>query len=149
MRALFVGSLLLSLVTSPAAGKAQTVSEVMAGLRNGGGWVAIPIAAGEGTIRSMTIPTGGLNLSGCINVWPGHSGEWQIRAHDRVGDKTTELNATPGVGVPFSHGFGLTAQVDFDFHWSEARDTTLMMWVGLGIGGESSEEPCEPKYPTG
>jgi hypothetical protein len=149
MRALFVGSLLVSLVAFPMSGNAQTVSEVMAGLRNGGGWVAIPIAGGEGTVRSMTMPTAGLSLSGCINVWPGHSGQWEIRAHDRVADKTTELDATPGVGVPFSHDFGLTAQVDFRFHWSEARDTTLMMWVGLGNGGEGSEDACEPKYPNG
>jgi hypothetical protein len=139
---LLVTSLLLS---SSSALSAQEASDVLAGLRNGGGWVSVPIANGVGTVSTARMPTVGMTLTGCLNVWPGHSGAFEIRAHDQIADSSLVVQALPGVGVPFSHTFGRQAQIDFDFRWSEPRDTTLLLWVGLAIG-KSPQDACEPVY---
>ena len=132
------------LVTPPAL-HAQEAADVLQGLRSGGGWVRIPIEAGVGSMRTATMPTMGMTLAGCVNVWTGHSGEWEIRAHDSVTDSVLVVHVEPGVGVPFAHTFGLQAQLDFDFRWSEPRDTTLTMWVGLALG-KTREEACRPVF---
>lgn len=137
--------LVFGLLIVPAALSAQQPGEVLAGLRNGGGWVTVPIRAGVGSVSTATMPTVGMTIAGCINVWGGHSGEWEIRARDVVTDSTLVVRAVPGVGVPFSHTFGMKAQVDFAFRWSEPRDTTLMMWIGVAAG-RTTEEACQPVY---
>ena len=130
----------------PVLSEAQGVADVMGGIRDGGGWVEIPIEGGEGALSTMTMPSAGLRLAGCMTVWPGHSGEFEIRAHERILDHVLEFTAEPGVGVPFSHTFGMRAQIDFDFRWSEPRDTTLLLWIGLEFGERTTEQSCEPKY---
>lgn len=130
---------------APAAVAAQEAADIMDGLRQGGGWVRVPIQAGAGSARTMTLPSVGMTLAGCLNVWGGHSGSWEIRARDNVSAAELVVEAQPGVGVPFSHTFGFQAQVDFDFRWSEARDTTLLMWVGLAVG-RSVREACTPVF---
>ncbi|MEM7415165.1 MAG: hypothetical protein AAF389_06700 [Gemmatimonadota bacterium] len=132
----------LALPTTDAA--AQGVSEMMSGVRDGGGWVNVPIVAGEGAFKTPTIPSMAMTLRGCVNVWPGHSGSFTIEARENVGGETVRMDAEPGVGVTFEHEFGLTAQVDFDFRWSEARDTTLYLWVGVDLAGEGADSVCEP-----
>ena len=136
-------------VAAPAAllGAQDTadVADVMEGLRNGGGWVSIPIQGGVGSARTPMLPSVGITLVGCVNVWEGHSGQWEMRAHDTVTDSVLVITAEPGVGVPFSHTFGLRAQVDFDVRWSEPRDTTLLLWIGLTIG-RTIEEACRPVF---
>ena len=144
MRNSFLLTLLLLAVASPAQG--QGVADVMAGLRAGGGWVGIPIENGRGTFSTVTVPTAMLELAGCVNVWYGHSGTWEIAARENGNGGTLQITAEPGVGVPFRHDFGLKAQVDVDFRWSEPRDTTLMLWVGLDLMGETGEDACEPRY---
>lgn len=141
--------LVIACLATTVRAEGQVVSEVMSGIQNGGGWVEVPIQNGLGSMSTMTLPTIGLTLAGCITVWPGHSGSWVLGAHDRVSDATLELTAEPGVGELFSHTFGLQAQIDFDFRWSEARDTTLLMWVGLNRGGEGEDQSCEPRYAGG
>ena len=140
---------LIALVTlclvAPPALHAQEAADVLQGLRNGGGWVSIPIEAGVGSVNTATVPTMGMTLAGCLNVWAGHSGQWEIRAHDSVTDSTLVITAEPGVGVLFSHTFGLQAQLDVDFRWSEPRDTTLILWVGLALG-KTREEACRPVF---
>lgn len=142
-------ALLFVLVASPVNAAAQGIAEVMGAIRDGGGWVGIAIEDGRGSARSTALPTAGLSVAGCVNVWYGHSGEFEIRAVDRVTQEVLEIRAEPGVGVPFSHTFGVRAQVDFDFQWSEPRDTTLMLWVGMGLGRQGGSEACEPKYGGG
>lgn len=137
--------LVLALAAGPAALSAQERAEVLAGLRNGGGWVSVPIQGGVGTVSTATMPTVGMTIVGCLNVWGGHSGEWEIRARDSVTDSTMVVRLEPGVGVPFTHTFGMTAQVDVDFRWSEPRDTTLLMWIGVALG-RTTEEACQPVY---
>ena len=119
---------------------------MMMGMRNGGGWVGIPIAQGKGSFSTITLPTAAMSIAGCLNVWWGHSGSFEIRAHESVLGSNLRIQAEPGVGVPFEHDFGMTAQIDFEFEWSEPRDTTLMLWVGLDPTLEAPEEACEPQH---
>ncbi len=133
---------LLSLV-APAAARAQ-LGDVMMGVSRGGGWVGVPIVAGRGSYSTPRLPTAAMSIAGCVNVWGGHSGTWEIRAHESVLGSNLRIQATPGRGVPFAHDFGMTAQVDIEFEWSEPRDTTLMLWVGLDPTLEAPEETCEP-----
>lgn len=135
----------LAMVAIPTALVSQEAGEVLAGLRNGGGWVSVPIEGGRGSASTGTLPSVGMTVAGCLNIWGGHSGDWEIRARDTLTDSTLVVRAVPGVGVPFSHTFGMKAQVDFDFRWSEPRDTTLLMWVGLAVG-RTSEEACQPVF---
>ncbi len=138
--------LLAFLLTTAAPVKAQGIIEIMASLRDGGGWIQIPIHAGAGSFSSVTVPTAALSLAGCVNVWYGHSGTWEIEARESVLGSVVRISAEPGIGEPFEHDFGMQAQVDIDFRWSEPRDTTLIMWIGLEVGGESGEESCAPDY---
>ena len=134
------------MMVSPLSVAAQEgPTDILEGLRNGGGWVEVPIEGGVGSISTMTMPTIGMTLAGCLNVWSGHSGEFEITARDNVTDSVLTATARPGVGVPFSHTFGMQAQVDFDLRWSEPRDTTLIMWVGIAIG-RTAEEACTPVF---
>lgn len=122
------------------------VTDVLSGLRNGGGWVSIPILAGRGSFSTAHIPTMGLSVAGCVNVWPRHSGSWQFEIREQVLGSVLTIDAQPGVGVPFQHDFGMQAQVDVDFRWSENRDTTLMLWIGVSATGEINDSLCQPSY---
>lgn len=141
---LVLTALSVLVLTLPSPARGQAIAQVMTGIRDGGGWIAIPIVKGHGTFSTVTLPTAAMSLSGCVNVWYGHSGAWVIGAHERVLGSRLTIEAEPGVGVPFDHDFGMTAQVDFDFRWSEPRDTTLMLWVGLDGRGQTDRDPCDP-----
>jgi hypothetical protein len=132
-------------VSAQSAGSAG-VGQIMMGLTAGGGWVGIPIEGGKGSFSTVTVPTAAMSIAGCVNVWWGHSGSFEIRAHESVLGSNLRISAEPGVGVPFEHDFGMTAQVDIEFEWSEPRDTTLMLWVGLDPTLESPEAACEPDH---
>ena len=139
-------------IAAPSLASAQGqagVTDVLSGLRSGGGWVGVPIVAGEGSFSTVTVPTMALSIAGCVNVWYGHSGTWEIEAREKVLGSRLRIEAEPGIGVPFEHDFGMQAQVDIDFRWSEARDTTLMLWVGVDLAGEGVETVCEPDYGDG
>jgi hypothetical protein len=148
MRARLLKSLLLvALATVPAiptSVAAQGLGQVMMGMSNGGGWVGIPIQHGKGTFSTATLPTAAMSIAGCVNVWWGHSGSWEIRAHESVLGSNLRIEAEPGQGVTFEHDFGMTAQVDIEVAWSEPRDTTLMLWVGVDPTLEAPEETCDP-----
>jgi hypothetical protein len=47
--------------------------------------------------------------------------------------------------VRFAHEFGLRSQIEFDFQWSEPRDTTLFLWVGVDRADDGPDEACKPK----
>jgi hypothetical protein len=128
----------------PAALDAQALDGVMAAIRNGGGWVSVDIKGGRGSETTLPLPTMGMTLAGCVRVFDGHSGRWRITAHETIADTTIVVNAVPGRGVTFAHQFGLRSQIDVEIFWSEARDTTLFLWVGLG-DAESDPDVCIPK----
>lgn len=143
LRAGVVALLLASVHAAPAS--AQTAAGIMSGLRDGGGWVGIAIEDGRGTYTTIRLPTARMTLSGCVNVWHGHSGRWTIEARDQLSDSTLVIDAEPGIAVPFSHTFGMQTKLDFDFRWSEPRDTTLYLWVGVDTDGDGGDPPvCDP-----
>ena len=128
-----------------SSAQAQTVQEVLATIRNGGGWVTVAIESGHGTASTLMLPTMGMTLTGCVNVWEGHSGRWQIRARDTIAQDSLTLASMPGRGVRFAHEFGLRSKLEFDFEWSEPRDTTLYLWVGLDREDDGPQAACTPK----
>jgi len=145
-RALLVAAALVGF--APNAVHGQGIEAVMAAIRNGGGWVSIDIQDGRGAAKTLPMPAMGMTLNGCMQVWEGNTGRWRIRAHDTVTDKVIEASSLPGEDVPFSHEFGLRTQLDVEFIWSEPRDTTLYLWVGLG-DAEGDPDVCTPKGPSG
>jgi hypothetical protein len=144
MRPLALALLILAAGGTSTALRGQAVDAVMASIRNGGGWVSVPIEKGAGSASTVTLPAMGLTLNGCVRVWDGQSGHWTIRAHDSITGDSLVVQSDPGQGVPFTHTFGLRTQLHVDIAWSEPRDTTLFLWVGLG-GGEDTKDACTPK----
>ena len=136
---------LLLLGAAPAAARGQSILDLLQSIRDGGGWVYIDVEGGRGTWVSSALPTMELTLTGCMQVYAGHSGRWDIRARDALGDGTLEANVAGGERVPFRYRTGRRAQLAVDARWSEARDTTLVVWVGLETPG-SQRDVCEPIY---
>ncbi|HSM61566.1 MAG TPA: Rid family detoxifying hydrolase [Longimicrobiales bacterium] len=131
----------------PGTAAAQTLTDLVEGIRRGGGWIEVPIREGRGETRTAPVPTLGLTLSGCIQVWGGHSGRWSIRARDLVGEERLEVDVRPGESVPFTYSPGARAQLEVRYQWSEPRDTTLLLWVGLKTSArEGRRDPCDPLY---
>jgi hypothetical protein len=140
-----LAALLASLaLVAPGSLAAQPLDNVMTAIRDGGGWVSIAIEGGRGSATTATIPTMGLTLTGCVRVWDGHSGRWDIRARENINHGSLSARALPGQGVPFSHTFGMRSQLEVEFWWSEPRDTTLFLWVGVK-GADDSRDACVPK----
>jgi hypothetical protein len=138
----------LALCTWAVPLQAQAVGDIVNGIRNGGGWVGVPIEGGRGSIETIRLPTFGLTLSGCVHVSDRNSGVWKLEALDRLGGDRLSEEAQPGQGIEFDHTFGISAQLQFDFEWSEPRDTTLILWVGLARAGEPASSACAP-VPSG
>lgn len=112
-------------------------------LREGGRWVGVPIEDGRGTLRSQPVRTFGLPVRGCVQVWEGHSGRWDLRATDLMGAGTLDVTVEPGEQAPFRYRLGPEAQLHLEVEWSERRDTTLLVWVGVDTGARGGED-CRP-----
>ncbi|HSG07887.1 MAG TPA: hypothetical protein VLA36_06005 [Longimicrobiales bacterium] len=145
MRILAPALAALMLAASPSAGSGQSIFDLLQSIKDGGGWVYIPIEAGRGTWVSGPVPTMELTLKGCMQVYAGQSGRWDIRARDPLGDGSLEAIVTGGERVPFRYVTGPRAQLSVEARWSEARDTTLVVWVGLETPGQQ-RDVCEPVY---
>lgn len=130
---------------APAPGTAQSLTELLLGIQEGGGWVRIPVDGGEGSLRTAALPIGTLSLTGCMQVWGGHSGFWEIRARDISTGERLDLSVQPGEPRTFAYLAGAQAQLQVDVRWSEPRDTTLLLWVGLE-SPSIRRDPCEPVY---
>ncbi len=104
----------------------------------------MPIEAGRGEFRSAVLPTMGLTLNGCVAVWEGQSGNWQISARDELGGDRLEATVAPGDPVLFSYSPGPRSQLSVDFRWSESRDTTLYLWVGIDLPERRGAAACVP-----
>jgi hypothetical protein len=130
--------------TVPASAGAQTVADLLASVQRGGGWVSVPIVNGAGRVSTATVPTVGLTVAGCVHVWDGHSGHWDIEARDSYGSGHLEMSARGGESVPFRYAAGMRSQLEIDFRWSEPRDTTLFLWVGLARPNQAPEATCRP-----
>lgn len=130
--------------TPPTSAQAQSVGELMASVQRGGGWVSVPIENGIGHVSTATVPTVGLTVAGCVHVWAGHTGRWDIQARDALGEGRLRMEAGAGESVPFTYTAGMRSQLEIDFSWSEARDTTLFLWVGLARPNQDPESTCVP-----
>ncbi len=136
---------LAALCALPTGALAQTPLDLLRSVRQGGGWLSIPVTEGTATLRTDTIPTLGLAVDGCLTVWPGHSGTWSLAAHDPINDQTLEAVARPGEGVRFSYRTGARSALGVDVRWSEPRDTVLQVWVGVDTG-DPDRDVCTPRY---
>ena len=127
----------------PAQGQ---IFELMRIVSDGGSWLGLPVTAGRASLVGPAVPVAGLSLDGCLRVWDGHSGEWKIRAKDRLGESGLDVTALPGRPVRFEFRGGLQAQLDVRVEWSEARDTTLHVWVGVEppSGRDDGRDICQP-----
>jgi hypothetical protein len=134
------------LAATPSVVAAQSLLDVLAAVRQGGGWVGIPIERGRGKVLTRALPAAGMELSGCMQVWHGHSGRWDIRAADTYTSQRLEARVVSGEPMPFAYETGAWAQLDVEVRWSEPRDTTLLLWVGLERRGRSARDPCVPVY---
>ena len=139
---------LAALFALPSPARSQAAAELLQALRQGGGWVQIPVTDGAGGLVTDTVPTLGVSLAGCVTVWPGHSGEWTLEARDHVNGGRLDAVAVPGHGVPFSYQTGFRSVLDVQVRWSEPRDTTLLLWVGLDLPA-SDRDACSPVYGSG
>lgn len=136
------------LLSVPANAHAQNPMQLLRSIQQGGGWISVPITEGRGEIATDTVPTFGLSVKGCLTVWPGHSGRWTLKAEDPLNDQQLDAEATPGEGIPFSYASGPRSALDVLITWSEARDTTLNVWVGVDTGNPE-RNACTPVYPGG
>jgi len=140
---------LLASGACPRALRAQSLLDLLRSIEQGGGWVTIPIENGRGTLVSDPLPTGGLTLSGCMQVYAGMSGRWDLRAEDTLGEGHLEATVAGGEAIPFHYRTGSRARIRVDARWSEPRDTTLLVWVGLETSRRDGRDPCTPVYGGG
>ncbi len=145
MRTFLVALIALGLLAPAAPVRGQTLGDVLEAIRVGGGWIRIPVEAGHGTLLTPALPSAGRVVEGCLEIWPGHSGSWSLEVNDTYGNGSLETTALPADDIPFTYETGLLAQLDVDVRWSEPRDTTLMVWVGLR-NARGERDPCEPVY---
>ena len=129
--------------TVPAQGQ---ILELMRIVGDGGSWLGLPVTAGRASLEGPVVPVAGLSLDGCLQVWDGHSGEWTIRAEDKLGGSSLDVTASPGQPVRFEFRGGIQAQLDVAVEWSEARDTTLHVWVGVALPSPQGggRDICQP-----
>lgn len=134
-----------AIVSSALPAQAQ-IFELLRIVGEGGSWLGLPITEGRASFSSPVVPVAGLALDGCLWVWNGHSGEWTIRAEDRLGGSRLDVTAKPGQPMRFEFRGGVRAQLDVAVQWSEARDTTLHVWVGVAAPSARREERdiCQP-----
>ena len=130
-------------LTVPAQGQ---IFELMRIVGDGGSWLGLTVTAGRASLEGPVVPVAGLALDGCMQVWDGHSGEWTIRAEDKLGGSRLDVTANPGQPVRFEFRGGIQAQLDVAVEWSEARDTTLHVWVGVALPSANDEgrDICHP-----
>jgi len=148
MRILTPVLFVLLLGGAPRPANGQSIVELLQSVRQGGGWVRIPVEGGKGTLLTSAVPTLGLTLVGCMQVYPGHSGRWDITARDPYGDGLLEANVPGGEPVTFRYQTGQRAQLSVEVRWSEPGDTTLLIWVGLETPGQDRDS-CAPVYGSG
>lgn len=134
-----------ALAVLPLSAQGQ-ILELMRIVSEGGSWLGLTVTEGRASLEGPIVPVAGLSLDACLQVWDGHSGEWTIRAEDKLGASRLDVTAAPGEPVRFEFRGGIQAQLDVEVEWSEARDTTLHVWVGVGPpsaqGGE--RDICQP-----
>ena len=133
----------------PTRGSAQSLVGLLQTLRDGGAWVSIPIDDGVGSLSTEALPTLGMTLRGCAQVYGGHSGRWAIQARDSLGGGRLDVDVGPGEPVEFSYTTADRSQLTVEARWSEPRDTTLLVWIGLETRNPRRPDACIPVYGKG
>ncbi len=116
--------------------QAQVSPEILQVLQQGGAWVALAIEDGVGSFQSGPVPTLGIQLRGQLRIWEEHTGSWHVVMRDLAreeGPVILERLMVPGEPVDFDYQTGMLGQIQIDVRWSEARDTTLRVWVGTEL----------------
>jgi len=134
---------LLLVAGMPVSGHAQ-IADFLQAVNRGGGWISLDVVRGRGTYESATVPIGGLRVKGCFQVWEGHSGTWSVHAQDPHGDGELDVRTRPGQPVEFDYKAGMQARLEVNVEWSEPRDTTLFMWVGIEGLSSRERDVCKP-----
>jgi len=111
--------------------------------------VGIPIEDGVGSVSTETLPTLGLTLRGYGQVYGAHTGQWAIQARDSLGEGRLDVEVEPGEPVEFSYTTGALARLTVEARWSESRDTTLLVWIGLETRNPRRPDACVPVYGKG
>ncbi len=105
-------------------------------LQQGGAWVTLDIEDGVGSFQSAPVPTLGIQLRGHLRIWEEHTGSWHVVMRDLARQENlviVERLMVPGERVDFDYQTGMLGQIHIDVQWSEARDTTLRVWVGTEL----------------
>ena len=111
--------------------------------------MGIPIEDGVGSVSTVTLPTLGMTLRGCGQVYGAHTGRWAIQARDSRGEGRLDVEVEPGEPVEFSYTTGTVSRLTVEARWSEARDTTLLVWIGLETRNPRRPDACVPVYGKG
>jgi len=127
----------------------QSMFDLLQALRDGGTWVEIPIENGVGSVSTVTLPTLGMTLRGCGQVYGAQTGRWEIQARDSLGEGRLDVEVEPGEPVEFSYTTGAVSRLTVEVRWSEARDTTLLVWIGLETRNPRRPDACVPVYGKG
>ena len=140
--------LLPAVLCLPAPAEGQ-IAQLLQAVGNGGSWIRLEVEEGHASYRSPVFPLAGMSITGCLQVWNRQTGSWTVHAKDTMGDDELDITAVPGAPVKFDYKAGFQAQLDVNIEWSEPRDTTLFMWVGLAVQGnqDSDRDICEPPPP--
>lgn len=129
----------------PAPAEGQ-IAQVLKAVNSGGSWIQLPVEAGRASYRSSAFPLAGMAFDGCVRIWERHSGSWTISARDAMGDARLDVTTAPGEPVRFDYKAGFQAQLEVDVEWSEPRDTTLFVWVGVStaMNQDADRDICQP-----
>jgi hypothetical protein len=138
---------LAAFLPTPLSG--QGMIDLLRALRNGGTWVGIPIEGGVGSVSTATLPTLGMTLRGCGQIYGAHTGRWAFEARDSLGGGRLEVEVEPGEPVEFSYTTGTVSRLTVEARWSEARDTMLLVWIGLETQNPRRPDACIPVYGRG
>lgn len=130
-------------VPAPAAGQ---IAQVLKAVNSGGSWIRLPVEGGQASYRAPVFPLAGMAFDGCVKIWERHSGAWTISARDAMGDARLDVTAAPGEPVRFDYKAGFQARLEVDIEWSEPRDTTLFVWVGVStaMNHDADRDICQP-----
>ena len=129
----------------PAPAEGQ-IAQILQAVNSGGSWIQLPVEGGRASYRSPAFPLAGMAFDGCVKIWERHSGSWTITARDAMGDARLDVTTAPGEPVRFDYKAGFQAQLEVDIEWSEPRDTTLLVWVGVSASmtQDTGRDLCQP-----
>lgn len=127
----------------PASAEGQ-LGRLLQAIKEGGGWARFSVEDGRGGYRSAAVPVAGLSLDGCFQVVQPATGTWTLTARDLLGDGRIEATVGAGEPVRFSYEAGFRTQLDVVVEWSEPRDTTLVVWIGLETLAQEGRDVCQP-----